>query len=295
MFSEIINKYFSYLRGKSIENPNVTKSLILHFCIVLAVSGMLPTCTRKIEKPKVISVDIMPMGPAEKTAPKPTQPQEVKKEPPKQEPKPLPPKEVKKPAEAVKMEKAEKPKPVAKPDEKKPAPKKVEKKPEPEKKKQDKQKKDDRDQEGKKKLLKDLEKKEQAKLDDIFEQAAEETITPVSQVQNSGKSDVIDPALVNEIRGKLQQQVIENWSIPIGVKDVQSMQVGLYIALTPQGAVTEVKIMDQIQYSTDNKYRVMADSAFRAVKEASPFKGLPADKYELWKEIEFNFNPADAL
>ncbi len=288
-----INKYFSYLRGKSIENPSLTKSLLLHFFILLSISGMLPTCSRKIEAPKVIAVDIMPMGQDQKTTPKPpaeTPKPEVKKE----APKPLPPKEVKKAEEAVKMEKAEKPKPVAKPQDK-PAPKKVEKKPEPEKKKVEEQKKDAQDQEGKKKLLKDLEKKEQAQLDDIFSDAAKEP-TPPAKAQASGKAEpTLDPAFVNELMGKIQSQVSQCWNIPIGAKDVQNMKVNLFIALAPNGGVTQVKVLDQIQYSTDNVFRVVADSAVWAVKECSPLQGLPADKYDLWKEIEFSFDPSMAL
>ncbi len=293
-----INKYFSYLKGKSVENPNLTKSIILHFVIVLLVSGMLPTCARKIEKPKVIAVSIMPMGDATKTAPQ-APPPEIKKEEPKKEPpKPLPPKEVKKLDSAAKMEKAEKPKAAAKPEEKKPAPKKVEKKPEPEKEKkpQDKQKKDDRDQEGKKKLLKDLEKKDQEVLENIFDEAIKEETKPATATpQNSGKAEVPDAAFVNELMGKIQGQISECWNIPIGAKDIQNMSVRLFIALTPSGAVTDVKIIDQLQYSTDNVYRVVADSAVWAVKECSPLKDLPADKYEMWKEIEFSFDPSMAL
>lgn len=285
----------SFLKEKSIENPNLTKSIILHIFIVIAISGMLPRCSRDIEKPKVIAIDIMPLGEAQKTMPKPPQ-QQKKVEPKKEPPKPVPPKEVKKPVEATKMEKAEKPKPVAKPEEKKPSPKKEQKKPEPEKKKVEQQKKDTQDQEGKKKLLKDLEKKDQAELENIFDDVAKEEPKPTTQpAQSSGKSDVVDPAFINELMGKIQSQVTQNWNIPIGVKDVQNMQVRLFIALTPQGVVTDVKILDQIQYSTDNAYRVIADSALWAVKEASPFQGLPADKYDLWKEIEFTFDPSQAL
>ncbi len=288
-----INKYFSYLRGKSIEYPNVTKSLILHLLIVVTLSGTVPTCSKKIEAPRIIAVDIMPLGQDQKTAPKPLVEQKKpveKKEPPK----PVPPKEIKKPADAAKMEKADKPKPIAKPQEK-PSPKKVEKKPEPEKKKVEEQKKDTQDQEGKKKLLKDLEKKEQAALDDIFAEASKEP-TPPAVAQASGKAEpTVDPAFVNELMGKIQSQVSQCWNIPIGAKDVQNMRVNLFIALAANGGVTQVKIIDQIQYNTDNVYRVVADSAVWAVKECSPLQGLPADKYDLWKEIEFSFDPSMAL
>jgi outer membrane biosynthesis protein TonB len=290
----IISDLVDRIRDKSLENPHITKSLLLHFVILLVLSGMLPTCARKIEAPRIIAVDILPLGADQRTTPKAAQ--QVKKvEPKKDIPKPLPPKQVKKPVEATKMEKAEKPKAAAKPPEK-PSLKKVEKKPEPIKKPQEEQKKDTREQEGKKKLLKDLEKKDQAALEDIFEDAAKTEPKPASQpAQNSGKSDVIDPAFINELMGKIQSQISQCWNIPIGAKDVQNMQVRLFIALSPAGDVMQVRIVDQIMYSADNAYRVVADSAVWAVKECSPLQGLPADKYDLWKEIEFTFDPSLAL
>ncbi len=287
-------KWFDYVKDKSIENPHITKSFLLHFAIIICLTGLVPTCSRKIEAPKVIAVSIMPMGADKKTSPKPDQQQTQNNQ--QQPPKPVEP--VKKPQDATKMEKAEKPVPVEKPEEKKPAPKKVEKKPEPKKevKKQDEQKRDDRDQEGKKKLLKDLEKKDDAALDNIFDQASkDDKPAAAKEAQASGKSDVADPAFINELMGKIQSQVSQCWNIPIGAKDIQNMKVRLYIALAANGTVTEVRIIDQAQYASDNVYRVVADSAVWAVKECSPLKDLPNDKYNLWKEIEFTFDPSQAI
>ena len=68
-------------------------------------------------------------------------------------------------------------------------------------KKEDQQKKDSSDQEGKKKLLKDLEKKEQAQLDELFEEASTKPDKPVKQAaQSSGKSaPVVDAAFTNSL------------------------------------------------------------------------------------------------
>lgn len=295
-FVLMLDRGLAFISAKSIKYPHYTKSVILHFFLVLVLSGMLPKCSKDIEKPKVIAIDILPLGEAPKTTPQAQNPKPAEQKKPEIK-KPEPPKEVKKPETATKMEKVEKPKPVAKPAVKKPAPTKVEKKPEvKEIKKVDEQKKDSVDQEGQKKLLKDLEKKEQAQLDELFEEASTKP-EPVQQTaQASGKSEpVIDAAFVNELMGKIQSQISQCWNIPIGAEDVQNIKVRLFIALTSTGAVTDVKIIDQLQYNTDNVYRVVADSAIWAVKECSPLQGLPADKYDVWKEIEFTFDPSLAL
>lgn len=297
-FVALLDKGFSFISEKSIKYPHYTKSLIVHFFLVLLLSGMLPKCSKDIEKPKIIAIDILPIGEAPKTTPQAQAPKPKVEEKKPEVKKPVPPKVTKKPEDATKMEKTEKPKPVAKPAVKKPAPTKVEKKPEiKEVKKEDQQKKDTSDQEGKKKLLKDLEKKEQAQLDELFEDASTKPDKPVQQAaQSSGKSEpVVDAAFVNELMGKIQGQISQCWNIPIGAEDVQNIKVKLYIALTSTGAVTDVKIIDTLQYNTDNVFRVIADSAVWAVKECSPLQGLPVDKYDVWKEIEFNFDPSLAL
>jgi outer membrane biosynthesis protein TonB len=296
-FILLLDKSLAYISEKSLKYPHYTKSFILHFFLVLVLSGMLPKCSKDIEKPKVIAIDILPLGEAPKTTPQAQTPKPKVEQKKPEVKKPEPPKAVKKPEKATKMEKAEKPKPVAKPAIKKPAQTKVEKKPEvKEIKKADEQKKDSVDQEGQKKLLKDLEKKEQAQLDALFEETSTKPEPTQQTAQASGKSEpVVDAAFVNELMGKIQSQISQCWNIPIGAEDVQNIKVKLFIALTSTGAVTDVKIVDQLQYSTDNVYRVVADSAIWAVKECSPLQGLPADKYDVWKEIEFNFDPSLAL
>ena len=301
--SEILSKIIAFIKGLTSDFPNITKSVILHLLVILLISGFLPTCTKKIEKPKTIAIDIMPMGEQQKQNTKPPAPKkqvkkEVKKDPPKP---PEKKKEVKKDPPKKKEKPKEKPPKKVKPAPK-PAPKKIEKekekpkeKPKPEEvKKQD----EGEDQEGVKKLLKDLEKKEaveeQQQLDNLFEDLDEKLVN--EQQQNTGTADpTIDAAFVNEIRGKVQSQISDSWNIPIGAKDIDNIQVVLLISLAPDGAVLKVDIVNKLLYSTDNVYRVVADSAVWAVKEASPLQGLPAEKHNIWKEIEFTFDPSQML
>ena len=46
---------------------------------------------------------------------------------------------------------------------------------------------------------------------------------------------------------------------------------------------------------SDDAYRVMAESAMRAVRLCSPLKYLPPGKYERWREVDLTFNPRDIL
>ena len=44
----------------------------------------------------------------------------------------------------------------------------------------------------------------------------------------------------------------------------------------------------------DPYFRGAAERALRAVQSCAPYR-LPADRYEVWREIEFRFNPSRIL
>lgn len=319
-----------FVKKKAEQFPFFTKSLILHFIILISLSGLLPTCSNKVEKPKIVEVNIIPQAApvkipeVKKPKPRPkavikkkveTPPKKKleKKKPKKQKPKAKPKPKKKKPAPVETKKKIEKVKPKPKKDipslkkEKiKEKPKVEPKKPEkPQEKKKDKKQEAKHDQKGKKSLLKDLEKKESIDdlIDDINtkEKAKDEKKDSKSKPAQAKKEEekpeefVPDAKFVNEIMSAVQGQISQCWSIPIGAKDVQDMAVKLYIRLSANGTVERVKIIDQKRYNADKYYRVLADSAVWAVKECSPLAGLPKERHEYWKEIEFSFNPASAL
>ncbi len=311
--TNLASDFFEFLRNKSGRSPHITKSIILHIFIFLGFSGAIPSCSKPIKPVTTITVDIMPLSDQIKPNAVPQAKQQVAKPVP-----PTPPKKIEKPKPKPIEPKpaAEKPKPVKqeaiekKKAEEAPQPKKtdlpsikkdeVKEKPEPKPdivKKQEVNK-DKEEQAGKKSLLKDLEKKEES-LDELFntidkeKPKAEPVVTqPVAQAQTQAEDAAADEAFARDLMQKIQSQITRCWSIPIGAKEVQDMQVRLYISLDSTGNVLQVKIMDTGLYNSDNIYRVLADSAVWAVKECSPLQGLPTDKYKFWKEIEFLFNPA---
>ena len=302
---EVIKNIFEFFREASRDYPYLTKSLFLHFCILILISGFIPSCSKEVEKPKVIAINIIQAKAPPKAFEKPkkqvvkkkaTKPKPKKKEPPKK----LIKKKVEKKAEKPKPKPKPKPKKKEAPLIKKEEPKKVEKKKKPEKTEDKKVQTAKKDQEGKKSLLKDLTKTDDS-LSDLIEKIEKEEPKKVEKkkpekVQPPKKAEwVPDAEFVSDIEGKLQSQVSNHWSIPIGAENVENMRVRLFIALDPEGNVIKAEIMDTMRYNSDNYYRVLADSAIWAVKEASPIRGLPRDKHNFWKEIEFTFDPAYIL
>ena len=53
-------------------------------------------------------------------------------------------------------------------------------------------------------------------------------------------------------------------------------------------------ILDMDRYNSDYVFRSAADSAKRAILEASPFK-IPSEKMYLFRDFEFSFNTDKAL
>ena len=96
----------------------------------------------------------------------------------------------------------------------------------------------------------------------------------------------------------IRQQIIKNWTILAGAKNIQDMVVTLNISLSPDGTVNDIEIEDQSRYSSDTLFRAVVDSAIRAVRKSSPISGLPQDKYDTkggWREIQFNFDTSEMI
>lgn len=100
------------------------------------------------------------------------------------------------------------------------------------------------------------------------------------------------PLSGNEISAIIRQ-ISQCWVIPAGARDADNIAVTLRLSLRPDGSVTDVRITDQARYvrAGESFFRAAADGAVRAVYSCSPLKGLPPDKYALWKELELRFDP----
>ena len=70
--------------------------------------------------------------------------------------------------------------------------------------------------------------------------------------------------------------------------------VRVKINLDRDGKVNAIKMLDHVRMNTpgQEKFRVFADSARRAIQLCSPLS-LPKDKYSAWKELVLNFSTTD--
>lgn len=105
----------------------------------------------------------------------------------------------------------------------------------------------------------------------------------------------LDARATASLAGAIRAQVAPCWNPPLGGADVRNMTVLLRIRFAKDGRVVGTpEVVSQTAVTAGNATyaRVFAETAKRAVIRCSPLK-LPADLYEAWREIEFNFDPSE--
>lgn len=89
----------------------------------------------------------------------------------------------------------------------------------------------------------------------------------------------------------LRSQVSRCWNPPVGAAEAENMVVSIRLRLDPSGALDgNPEIVSGRGASMAE--RAAADAARRAVMRCAPFNA-PADKYEAWADVQFNFDPRD--
>ncbi|MFD1745248.1 cell envelope integrity protein TolA [Rhizobium helianthi] len=92
----------------------------------------------------------------------------------------------------------------------------------------------------------------------------------------------------------LKGQIQNNWSVISGVDGAQGMIITVTMKLDETGAIIGRPEVTSTG-GTESARRMLEGSAIRAVMRSSPFKNLPADKYDAWSEVVVNFDPSELL
>ena len=287
-------------------------SAILHVVVILFIYFGLPTTRTNADLLQPVPVEFRPisdetMAPDanNKMIPEPEKPKEEDKPPepqplPKPEPKPEPipepkpepkPEPVPEPEPVVKPAPEPEPEPIPTPEPlPKPKPKKEEKpkptpkpKPKSEEKKKEKEKPENKDFMS---VLKNLKKV----------QTKNESTNSESKEDSSSRSGKVGEQLSMSEMDALRKQIAMCWSIPAGAMDAENLSVEVKIIVNPDRTVKEARIVDTARLNRDAYFRIAAESAIRAIRDprCTPLK-LPEDKYEMWKEFTFNFDPRKML
>ncbi len=94
----------------------------------------------------------------------------------------------------------------------------------------------------------------------------------------------------------LKAQIFGCWSIPLGLPYNENLLVRIKLRLEPDGSVVKTEILDHARMNKPGQgfYKVLAESALRAVKLCQPLR-VPSSGYERWKELQLNFDAREML
>ena len=266
-------------------NRSLIISSVLHIIVIFITAMSLPFLAKKaIDLPPIVSIELIqitdktniPFAPkAKKTIEK------IKEKEKKLVSEQAPPKKVKK----------IKPDSVPMPDDKV---KKVEKI------KEDKQNPEKIDEEIKQ--VSEFEKKELfdpnniAALIDKSKEESAETNKKINKVTQDQERNVQNAGLTLSEEDALKAQIFGCWSIPLGLPYNENLLVRIKLQLKPDGSVIKSEILDHARMNRPGQgfYKVLAESALRAVKLCQPLR-VPSTGYERWKELQLNFDAREML
>jgi outer membrane biosynthesis protein TonB len=274
-------------------SPGSILSGIFHIALALAVVLGLPSFTRPPAEPEPLStVEVVTMA-AKATAPElPKPPVPKQPEPPKQEVKPEPPQPAPTPPPKAAEVKPDTPKETI-PDKKaevvKPEPKKEEPKKEEPKKAEVKKPEKDRFDSVLDSVLKNRAPVKAAPPDPQAK-PVQQAAVPQPRQTAPNLSDQLARSELDAVRDKVRPC----WNFPVGAPNPDQLAVVIEMQMNPDGTVRDARIIGNSRLSNDPFYRAAAEAALRAAKNprCQPFP-LPADRYNSWKNLEFNFDPRD--
>ncbi|MDC0046573.1 cell envelope biogenesis protein TolA [Candidatus Pelagibacter sp.] len=284
-------------------NGSIIISSVLHTILILITAMSLPFLTKKpLDIPPIVSVELIQI--AEKTnipfAPKAKKIiEKVKEKEKKLVSEQAPPKKVKKTKTKTVVsldqnnEKLENQTPDAIPLPEK-AVKKIKTK---EEKKQNPDKIDDEV-----KQVSEFEKKDLfdpnniAALIDKSKEESAELLKKNNDITQDKEKNIDRTGLTLSEEDALKAQIFGCWSIPLGLPYNENLLVRIKLKLKPDGSVTKTEILDHARMNKPGQgfYKVLAESALRAVKLCQPLR-VPSTGYERWKELQLNFDAREML
>ena len=94
----------------------------------------------------------------------------------------------------------------------------------------------------------------------------------------------------------LRAQIFGCWSVPLGLPYDQNLLVRIKLELKQDGTILNSEILDHERMNRPGQkfYKVLAESALRAVRMCQPLK-VPPTGYDKWKDLQLNFNPTEML
>jgi len=116
------------------------------------------------------------------------------------------------------------------------------------------------------------------------------------QITQSNKKNSFASGLTLSEEDALRAQIFGCWSVPLGLPYDENLLVRIKLQLKKDGTIMKSEILDHERMNRPGQkfYKVLAESALRAVRLCQPLK-VPPTGYDKWKDLQLNFNPTEML
>ena len=133
----------------------------------------------------------------------------------------------------------------------------------------------------------------------LIDKSKEETAKVIKKnndITQDQERNIENTGLTLSEEDALKAQIFGCWSIPLGLPYNENLLVRIKLKLKPDGSVTKTEILDHARMNKPGQgfYKVLAESALRAVKLCQPLR-VPTTGYERWKELQLNFDAREML
>ena len=135
-----------------------------------------------------------------------------------------------------------------------------------------------------------------AALIDKAKEEQAETQKKNSQITQSNVKTPFAKALSLSEEDALRAQIFGCWSVPLGLPYDKDLLVRIKLQLKQDGTVVKTEILDHARMNKPGQgfYKVLAESALRAIKMCQPLR-VPTEGYERWKELQLNFDAKEMI
>tara|TARA_Y100000817_G_C16654168_1_gene454251 strand:- start:123 stop:662 length:540 start_codon:yes stop_codon:yes gene_type:complete len=135
-----------------------------------------------------------------------------------------------------------------------------------------------------------------AALIDKAKEEQAETLKKNEKITQSSVKNSFAQALSLSEEDALRAQIFGCWSVPLGLPYDKNLLVRIQLQLKPDGTILKSEILDHARMNTPGQsfYKILAESALRAVRICQPLK-VPPTGYERWKNLQLNFDPTEML
>ena len=135
-----------------------------------------------------------------------------------------------------------------------------------------------------------------AALIDKSKEESSDILKTNNDVSQDQERNIENTGLTLNEEDALKAQIFGCWSIPLGLPYNENLLVRIKLKLKPDGSVSKTEILDHARMNKPGQgfYKVLAESALRAVKLCQPLR-VPSTGYERWKELQLNFDAREML